>query len=94
MKAKIIETAAPVSLTKEKLKKTDSIRLELIENNLKWFIVVGSIACSIAIWGYKELSNRIDKIDTKIDALDNKINALENKINTLEIKWKTIIKKL
>ena len=32
MKAKIIETAAAVSLTKEKLKKTDSIRLELIEN--------------------------------------------------------------
>ena len=71
MKAKIIETVAAVSLTKEKLKKTDSIRLELIENNLKWFIVVGGIACSIAIWGYKELSNRIDKIDTLENKMEN-----------------------
>ena len=43
MKSKLIGATSSVPLIKEKLKKTDSARLDLIENNLKWLLVVGSI---------------------------------------------------
>ena len=43
MKSKLIGAISSVPFTKEKLKKTDSARLDLIENNLKWLLVVGSI---------------------------------------------------
>ena len=43
MKSKITETRASIPIFKKVVPKADSIRLELIENNLQWLIICGCI---------------------------------------------------
>ena len=85
MKSKLIGATSSIPFTKEKLKKTDSARLDLIENNLTWLLVVGSIGFSLGIWGYKELSNRMDKLEATINVKFDKLEAGMNlKFDKLE----------
>ena len=79
MKSKIIETAGTIPVVKKTVPKTDSTRLELIENNLKWLLVVGGIGFSLTVWGYNdlksEMNRKFDRLDTKIETYHKELRA-------------------
>ena len=78
MKSKLIGATSSIPFTKEKLKKTDSARLDLIENNLKWLLVVGSIGFSLGIWGYNQLKTDIKDVRSE---MNHKFDKLEADLN-------------
>ena len=79
MKSKIIETAGTIPVVKKTVPKTDSTRLELIENNLKWLLVVGGIGFSLTVWGYNDLKSEMNR---KFDKLETEMNHKFDKLET------------
>ena len=86
MKSKIIETAGTIPVVKKIVPKTDSTRLELIENNLKWLLVVGGIGFSLTVWGYNdlksEMNRKFDKLETYHKELRAEMNSKFDKLET------------
>ena len=86
MKSKIIETAGTIPVVKKIVPKTDSTRLELIENNLKWLLVVGGIGFSLTVWGYNdlksEMNRKFDKLETEMKDLRAEMKDLRAEMNS------------
>ena len=87
MKSKIVGVASSVPFIKEKSKKTDSVRLDLIEVHLKWLLAVGCIGFSLCVWGYNdlkgEMNRKFDKIETEIQYLRTEMNNKFDKQSAL-----------
>ena len=83
MKSKIVGVTSSAPFIKEKLKKTDSVRLDLIENNLRWLLAVGCIGFSLCVWGYNDLKTDIKDVRSEIQYLRTEMNNKFDKQSAL-----------
>ena len=81
MKSKIVGVTSSAPFIKEKLKKTDSVRLDLIEVHLKWLLAVGCIGFSLCVWGYNDLKTDIKDVRSEIQDVRSEMQDLRTEMN-------------